>query len=240
MRIENQTLVHFRHFRHFSSLLTIFPSTTVESALQNHLFMQNKPNFQKSQINVSTVITMNYEQRTTNYEIKNKPNSKPIQTQFKANTNPIQSQFKPKQTQFRPADAPVAESIQLEQLCEDWLGDPENRTVPGPFWKMNLIGNILPVFQVAGFHCPILTFSVLIKIDKPRAVYLDSRWPLGPIVTRNGLRCRPVWPFGFSANSYPDILFRRMSSLILDKHNVTPVVLATSSIVMRYYHEGRV
>ena len=101
MGIEYPTLVHFRHFRHFSSLLTIFPSTTVESALQNHLFMQNKPNFQKSQINVSTVITMNYEQRTMNDEIKNKANSKPIQTQFKPNTKPIQTQFKPKQSQFQ-------------------------------------------------------------------------------------------------------------------------------------------
>ncbi len=41
-------------------------------------------------MNVSSFITTNYEQRTMNYEIKNKPN-----------TNPIQTQFKPKQTQFQ-------------------------------------------------------------------------------------------------------------------------------------------
>ena len=75
-------------------------STTVECALQIHLFMQNKANFQKSQMNVSCCLTMNYEQRTMNYEIKNKANSNPIQTQFKPNTNPIQTQFKPKQSQF--------------------------------------------------------------------------------------------------------------------------------------------
>ena len=63
--------------------------------------MQNKANFQKSQVNISPFITTNYEQRTMNYEVKNKANSKPIQTQFKANTNPIQSQYKPKQTQFQ-------------------------------------------------------------------------------------------------------------------------------------------
>jgi hypothetical protein len=40
--------------------------------------MQNKPNFQKSQMNVTSCLTMNYEQRTMNYEIKNKANSKPI------------------------------------------------------------------------------------------------------------------------------------------------------------------
>ena len=73
MGIENQTLVHFRHFRHFSSLLTIFPSTLVERTLQIAPFMQNKPNFRKSQVNVSAVITMNYEQRTMNYEVKNEP-----------------------------------------------------------------------------------------------------------------------------------------------------------------------
>jgi|GEM_PF-5831300 len=81
-------------------------STTVESALQIRLFMQNKPNFRKSQMNVNTVITMNYEQRTMNYEIKNKPNSKPIQSQFKPNTKPIQTQYKantnPIQTQSNP------------------------------------------------------------------------------------------------------------------------------------------
>ena len=65
--------------------------------------MQNKANFQKSQMNVSTVITMNYEQRTMNYEIKNKPNSNPKQTQYKPNTNPIQTQYKAKQTQFLSA-----------------------------------------------------------------------------------------------------------------------------------------
>jgi hypothetical protein len=86
-------------------------STLVESALQIRLFMQNKPNFQKSQMNVSTVITMNYEQRTMNYEIKNKPNSKPIQTQYKPNSNPIQTQYKPKtkpiQTQYKPNTNPM-------------------------------------------------------------------------------------------------------------------------------------
>ncbi len=45
--------------------------------------MQNKPNFGKAQMNVSSVKTMNYEQITMN------------------NTNKKQTQFKPKQTQFQ-------------------------------------------------------------------------------------------------------------------------------------------
>jgi hypothetical protein len=74
--------------------------TTVESSLQNHLFMQNKPKFRKSQMNVSVYITREYEEMDTWSSGKNKAKTNPIQTQFKANTNPIQSQFKPKQTQF--------------------------------------------------------------------------------------------------------------------------------------------
>jgi hypothetical protein len=42
------------------------------------LFMQNKPNLRKAQMNVTSFITKNYEQLTMNYANKNKPNSKPI------------------------------------------------------------------------------------------------------------------------------------------------------------------
>ena len=51
--------------------------------------MQNKPNLPDAQMNVSSAITMNYEQLTVNYANKNKPNSKPIkanQTQYKPNS----------------------------------------------------------------------------------------------------------------------------------------------------------
>jgi hypothetical protein len=74
--------------------------TDVMSALQINLFMQNKPNFKKSQINATDLLTRYYDKMDTWSSGKNKPNSKPIQTQFKPNTKPKQSQFKPKQTQF--------------------------------------------------------------------------------------------------------------------------------------------
>jgi len=57
-----------------------------------NLFLQNEPKFRKSQINVSTVITTNYEQRTMNYEIKNEPKTNPNEPKTnpnKPNTNPI-------------------------------------------------------------------------------------------------------------------------------------------------------
>ncbi len=66
-------------------------STTIESSLQNKLFMQNKANFLKVKLNVNKVLTKVYDQMDTWSIGKNKPNSNPKQTQFKAN----QSQYKP-------------------------------------------------------------------------------------------------------------------------------------------------
>jgi hypothetical protein len=80
--------------------------------------MQNKANFQKSQMNVSKVLTKDYVKNDTWWSGKNKAktkpiqtqykaNTKPIQSQFKANSKPIQSQFKPKQSQFKPNTNPI-------------------------------------------------------------------------------------------------------------------------------------
>jgi len=69
--------------------------------------MQNKPNLLNAQMDVNTIITMDYENISDWTLGENKPNSNPIQTQsnpIKANSKPIQSQFKanskPIQTQF--------------------------------------------------------------------------------------------------------------------------------------------
>ena len=83
-RIEYPTLAHFRHF---SSLFNNFPSTLVVSALQIRLFMQNKPNFRKSQMNASRVSTRDYENKTLGQRGKNKANSKPN----KPNSKPIKA-----------------------------------------------------------------------------------------------------------------------------------------------------
>jgi len=56
--------------------------------------MQNEPNFRKVKLNVNKVLTKDYENKTLGGRGKNKPNTNPIQTQFKANSNPIQTQFK--------------------------------------------------------------------------------------------------------------------------------------------------
>jgi len=49
------------------------------------LFIENKPNFQKSQMNVSILLQMDYENKRDWTIGQNKPNSKPIQSQ----SNPI-------------------------------------------------------------------------------------------------------------------------------------------------------
>ncbi len=49
------------------------------------LFMQNKPNLPKAQMNVNTVITKDYENKRLCRCVK----TNPIQTQYKAKTNPI-------------------------------------------------------------------------------------------------------------------------------------------------------
>ena len=59
-------------------LLSLASSTFVENPLQISLFMQNKPNFQKLKMNVSSIGIMDYEKKTLGERGKNKPN----QTQF--------------------------------------------------------------------------------------------------------------------------------------------------------------
>jgi len=68
------------------------PSTSVENALQISSFMQNKPNFLRSQMNVCIFTQMDYENKH-NWTIgQNKPNSNPIKPNFqkaKMNVNSI-------------------------------------------------------------------------------------------------------------------------------------------------------
>ncbi len=72
-------------------------STHVMSALQIHLFMQNKAKFKKVKLNVTSFITSDYDQMDTWSIRKNKAKTNPIL----ANKTPERTQYKPKQTQFR-------------------------------------------------------------------------------------------------------------------------------------------
>ncbi len=58
------------------------PSTSVENPLQINLFMQSKPNFRKSQMNLKFCKQTAYENKRNWTLGQSKPNSKPIQTQL--------------------------------------------------------------------------------------------------------------------------------------------------------------
>ena len=79
--------------------------TDVMSALQIHLFMQNKANFRKTQMNLTTLLTMEYEEMDT-WSIRK---TKPIQSQSK----PIQSQLKPIKCQNKAKTNPISEEKML-------------------------------------------------------------------------------------------------------------------------------
>ncbi len=67
-------------FCHLSSVLA--PLHLSRTLYKSTLFMQNKPNFQKSQMNVNPYNTTNYE-NIANWTLgQNKPNSNPIKPNF--------------------------------------------------------------------------------------------------------------------------------------------------------------
>ena len=66
-----------------SSALCLRSSTTVEDSLQIGPFMQNKPNFQKSQMNVNPYNKSDYENKSNRTLGQNKPNSNPIKPNLK-------------------------------------------------------------------------------------------------------------------------------------------------------------
>jgi len=56
-----------------------WPLTCTNYYVRNYPpFLTNKANFRKSQMNVTNLLTTNYEQLTMNYVQKNKPNTNPI------------------------------------------------------------------------------------------------------------------------------------------------------------------
>jgi hypothetical protein len=76
-------------------------NSTKEQVRKNNLFMQNKANFQKVKLNVTKVLTKDYDQMDTWSIRKTKPiqsQLKPIQSQLK----PIKANIMPKQSQFKP------------------------------------------------------------------------------------------------------------------------------------------
>jgi hypothetical protein len=106
---------HFRHFCHFSSLLTNLPSTSVENVRQISSFYAKQTQFTKLQNEHNHFF--NNEIRKFKHFVggKNKPNSKPIQTQ----TKPILANYKAWQSQNKAKTNPIPSKAKNERFCVD-------------------------------------------------------------------------------------------------------------------------
>ena len=80
MKIQSTTIYHLPITNYHGASGTI--STSVVSALQIHLFMQNKPKFQKSQMYVCPVITKDYEKKTLGQRGKKQSQTNPNKAKF--------------------------------------------------------------------------------------------------------------------------------------------------------------
>ena len=76
------------------------------------LFMQNKPNFRNSKMNLNTFVTMRY----VNLETGSGEKTNPIQSQNKPNL----SQFKPNLTQNKANSNPIPERAKMNPFA--WIG----------------------------------------------------------------------------------------------------------------------
>ncbi len=98
------------------------PSTSVEKPLQISSFMQNKPNFQKSQMNANLYNTTDYERKRDWTLSENKPNSNPIKANLrkaKMNINSIITKDYRKKDDFvvrinKPNSNPIAERVKID------------------------------------------------------------------------------------------------------------------------------
>jgi len=87
--------------------------STKDYVRKNKLFLQNEPNFPDALMNVTNLLTTNYEQLTMNYVQKNKPNTNPI----KPNTKPIKAYKMPKQTQNKANTNPNKANFKGKKCC---------------------------------------------------------------------------------------------------------------------------
>ncbi len=144
MSIDNLTLAHFRHF---SSLFTNLPAYKAaviyvptrhyicrERSTNQLLFMQNKPNFRKSQMNVNPYNTTDYE-NIANWTLgQNKPKTNPIKANFRKaqmNVNSLITKDYRKNDTFavqknKPNSNPISERPKMNAnvyVIEDYEND---------------------------------------------------------------------------------------------------------------------
>jgi len=107
-----------RNLRLMNYLCAFVISTLVVRALQIHLFMQNKANFPKSQMNVTNVLTADYELIDTWSRGKKQSQTNPNKAK-QSQLNPIKANKMPKQTQNEPNTNPISKV--LDVLSAVWI-----------------------------------------------------------------------------------------------------------------------
>jgi hypothetical protein len=90
------------------------------SALQIRLFMQNKAKFRKSQMNISSVNTMDYDKMDTWLSGKNEPKTNPKRTQ----TNPKRTQLKQIKCQNKPNTNPTCRGVASGEAGTNPISEP--------------------------------------------------------------------------------------------------------------------
>jgi hypothetical protein len=109
-------------------------SSTKEQVRKNNLFMQNKANFKKVKLNVTKVLTKDYDQMDT-WSIRK---TKPIQSQLK----PIQSQLKPIQSQLKPIQSqPVLRSLRRSRIKANKM-PKQTQLVLRSLWRSRIKPNL--------------------------------------------------------------------------------------------------
>jgi len=95
------------HLSIINNHLAFCPLHLSRTLYKSTLFMQNKANLRKAKMNISSVLTVDYENKYNWTLGENKPNS-----------NPIQTQYEPNQSQSNPISLlPKSSKLPLPTLC---------------------------------------------------------------------------------------------------------------------------
>jgi len=195
MSIENPTLAHFRHF---SSLFTYLPAYKAadiyvpirhyicrEPSTNQLLFMQNKPNFQDPQMNVSIYLQTAYENKSNWTLGENKANSNPIKPNFRKaqmNVNSLITKDYRKKDDFvvrknKPNSNPISEKPKMNvnvYVIEDYENETALRPKKTNPIKPNSCGFLLE-FIPHTMRERFAKFGLELHPDKTRVIAFNKR-----------------------------------------------------------------
>ena len=152
------------------------PSTTVEDSLQIGPFMQNKPNFKDAQMNVNSLITTDYENKSNWTLGQNKPNSNPIKPNFKK------------------AKMNINSIITKDYRKNDCLASRKNKPNSNPISvKQKMSANLYVVEDYEN------ETAFRLRKNKPK----QTQFPKGQNELK--IACRKIWPHHFYIAGHKNI-----------------------------------